>query len=312
MRDASYRFFQNRACEFFPCHTVEDVEKFNCLFCYCPLYLREKCLGNPSYLVDGRGCKIKDCSNCTVVHRPEMYDEIMHQLGRQDQVLELSIRSFWNEILERMAEIAGWHQMDEEMSREHRSTAVSAVTNLLQKHKYFYRVEVLLQPFDKSCVQDGKFQFGGQEIRCNVLERIDRSQVENGYIYAFHAPDINVDEGESLLAKYYLEVFQIACMDVCRQQIQDYLERKHSVLQKQYCSPSFGPGYYGMDIDAVPKLISFLEADTVGVKWQEDKLYPIMSLVGVYLISKGELLAECKDCAGCLGQAGGCQYCMNR
>ena len=33
---------------------------------------------------------------------------------------------------------------------------------------------------------------------------------------------------------------------------------------------------------------------------------------GVYLISKGELLAECKDCAGCLGQAGGCQYCMNR
>ena len=290
--DASYRFFQNRACEFFPCHAVEDVEKFNCLFCYCPLYLREKCLGNPSYLVDGRGCKIKDCSNCTVVHRPEMYDEIMHQLGRQDQVLELSIRSFWNEILERMAEIAGWHQMDEEMRREHRSTAVSAVTNLLQKHKYFYRVEVLLQPFDKSCVQDGKFQFGGQEIRCNVLERIDRSQVENGYIYAFHAPDINVDEGESLLAKYYLEVFQIACMDVCRQQIQDYLERKHSVLQKQYCSPSFGPGYYGMDIDAVPKLISFLEADTVGVKWQEDKLYPIMSLVGVYLISKGELLAE--------------------
>ena len=182
----------------------------------------------------------------------------------------------------------------------------------MQKHKYFYRVEVLLQPFDKSCVQDGKFQFGGQEIRCNVLERIDRSQVENGYIYAFHAPDINVDEGESLLAKYYLEVFLIACMDVCRQQIQDYLERKHSVLQKQYCSPSFGPGYYGMDIDAVPKLISFLEADTVGVKWQEDKLYPIMSLVGVYLISKGELLAKCKDCAGCLGQAGGCQYCMNR
>ena len=101
--DASYRFFQNRACEFFPCHAVEDVEKFNCLFCYCPLYLREKCLGNPSYLVDGRGCKIKDCSNCTVVHRPEMYDEIMHQLGRQDQVLELSIRSFWNEIL-----CAGW------------------------------------------------------------------------------------------------------------------------------------------------------------------------------------------------------------
>lgn len=130
------------------------------------------------------------------MHRPEMYDEIMHQLGRQDQVLELSIRSFWNEILEQVArDCQGWQQMDEEMRREHRSTAVSAVTNLLQKHKYFYRVEVLLQPFDKSCVQDGKFQFGGQEIRCNVLERIDRSQVENGYIYAFHAPWIQCRRG---------------------------------------------------------------------------------------------------------------------
>ena len=33
-----YAFFQNRACEFFPCHKGADAENFNCLFCYCPLY----------------------------------------------------------------------------------------------------------------------------------------------------------------------------------------------------------------------------------------------------------------------------------
>ena len=45
-----YAFFQNRACEFFPCHKGADAENFNCLFCYCPLYaLGRKCGGNFRY-----------------------------------------------------------------------------------------------------------------------------------------------------------------------------------------------------------------------------------------------------------------------
>ncbi|MBP8030977.1 MAG: metal-binding protein, partial [Acetobacterium sp.] len=37
--DASnYKFFQHRDCEYFPCHQADDLEDFNCLFCYCPLY----------------------------------------------------------------------------------------------------------------------------------------------------------------------------------------------------------------------------------------------------------------------------------
>ena len=42
----SYRFFQNKECEYFPCHKTENEEEFNCLFCYCPLYREKKCIGN--------------------------------------------------------------------------------------------------------------------------------------------------------------------------------------------------------------------------------------------------------------------------
>ena len=69
----SYRYFENRDCEYYPCH---DKEHMNCLFCYCPLNHLEKCPGNPSFLeVDGN--RIKDCSNCTFPHEPENYDVIM-------------------------------------------------------------------------------------------------------------------------------------------------------------------------------------------------------------------------------------------
>lgn len=81
---ANYDFFQNSACEFFPCHECADPEKFSCLFCYCPLYaLGDKCGGNFTYTKEG----IKDCSNCLIPHRRENYLRIMAKMG---DVLELA------------------------------------------------------------------------------------------------------------------------------------------------------------------------------------------------------------------------------
>ncbi len=75
----SYDFFQNKQCEYFPCHAGADPEKFNCLFCYCPLYaLGKDCGGAFIYTKEG----IKDCSNCTRPHRKENYEAITHDLRK--------------------------------------------------------------------------------------------------------------------------------------------------------------------------------------------------------------------------------------
>ncbi len=82
-----YKFFCNRECEYFPCHKGVDPERFNCLFCYCPLYaLGEKCGGNFSYTASG----IKDCSGCTVPHIPENYSRI---IARFADIAELARRT---------------------------------------------------------------------------------------------------------------------------------------------------------------------------------------------------------------------------
>lgn len=81
---ASYQYFQNKECEYFPCHKGADRENFNCLFCFCPLYaLGDQCGGSFTYTEDG----IKDCSGCLKPHRAENYDKIM---GKMPEVLELS------------------------------------------------------------------------------------------------------------------------------------------------------------------------------------------------------------------------------
>lgn len=74
----SYKFFQNSACEFFPCHDSAGEEKFNCLFCYCPLYAGE-CPGEP-YARIINGHSIKDCSGCGFPHNAENYDDMIRCL----------------------------------------------------------------------------------------------------------------------------------------------------------------------------------------------------------------------------------------
>ena len=73
INDRHYAFFSDRDCEYFPCHPGADPDNFNCLFCYCPLYLLgEECGGNFRWLENG----VKDCSNCLFPHRRENYDVI--------------------------------------------------------------------------------------------------------------------------------------------------------------------------------------------------------------------------------------------
>ena len=74
---ANYDFFQNSACESFPCHKCAEPENFSCLFCYCPLYaLGNKCGGAFTYTKEG----IKDCSGCLIPHRRENYERIMEKM----------------------------------------------------------------------------------------------------------------------------------------------------------------------------------------------------------------------------------------
>ena len=68
----------HRSCEYFPCHKGVPLETFNCLFCFCPLYLlKDQCGGNFKYRDNG----VKDCTNCTVPHGPDSYERVMDKMS---------------------------------------------------------------------------------------------------------------------------------------------------------------------------------------------------------------------------------------
>ena len=74
------RFFQNLECEYFPCHQGIRKEEFNCLFCYCPLYmLGKQCGGNCTYTEKG----VKSCRDCTFPHQKGNYEQV---IARFDEI----------------------------------------------------------------------------------------------------------------------------------------------------------------------------------------------------------------------------------
>ena len=78
----NYKFSQNNKCEYFPCHKVENKDDFNCLFCFCPLYLlKNKCGGNFKYTND-----FKDCSDCKIPHSKGAYKFVMSKMSLVTQM----------------------------------------------------------------------------------------------------------------------------------------------------------------------------------------------------------------------------------
>ena len=86
-----FSFFQNRACEYFPCHPDVPQEDFNCLFCYCPLYaLGRKCGGNCAYTETG----IKDCSRCSFPHHRKSYGCVIERYKDINEVVRRSDEAY--------------------------------------------------------------------------------------------------------------------------------------------------------------------------------------------------------------------------
>ena len=78
----SYRFFENKACKYYPCH--KGIENLNCLFCYCPLYHMD-CTGNYRYIKKGDR-QIKECTDCVFPHIPGNYERIIRMLSEDHPI----------------------------------------------------------------------------------------------------------------------------------------------------------------------------------------------------------------------------------
>ena len=126
-----------------------------------------------------------------------MYDKVIKHLQRQEEIVHIDVRKMRPQIEDRLVQITHINDMEDGMRAEHRLLADHVVngvmTGSLATVSNPMEASVLLQPFAGECVHKGYLEFGNKKIECNVLEQIDIAGVEKGYLYAFHAPDVDLE-----------------------------------------------------------------------------------------------------------------------
>lgn len=65
-----------RDCEYYPCH----FEGQDCTFCFCPFYPCNDERTGGKYVESSTGGTVWSCANCTIVHEPEVAQEILDEL----------------------------------------------------------------------------------------------------------------------------------------------------------------------------------------------------------------------------------------
>lgn len=65
-----------RDCEYYPCH----FEGQDCTFCFCPFYPCNDERTGGKYVESSTGGTVWSCADCTIVHEPEVAQEILDEL----------------------------------------------------------------------------------------------------------------------------------------------------------------------------------------------------------------------------------------
>jgi Zn-finger protein len=65
-----------RNCEYYPCH----FEGQDCTFCFCPLYPCNDERTGGKYVKSSTGGKVWSCVDCTIIHEPEVAQEMLNEL----------------------------------------------------------------------------------------------------------------------------------------------------------------------------------------------------------------------------------------
>ncbi len=160
--------------------------------------------------------------------------------------------------------------------------------------------------FENQPVMEGaNLQAGAAVVRCRYFQQIPREDVIGVHFYLVTLEHFDCDVEESTEA-VYRDIWGTSIIDAVMESLPEHLCKDRAFL-----SSAMGPGYYGMDISEGRQIFSLLRGETAGVRiTQSGVLIPEKSCIGFFLQYNRKDVKMQRACRQCLGQKGGCQFCV--
>lgn len=137
---------------------------------------------------------------------------------------------------------------------------------------------------------------------------VERDQVENGQMK-------NDKVAETLLTSFYQDAWGTGMIDGGRDLLREWISSREGISggeDEAVVSDSFGPGYYGMELEQVDSFFSILEGERIGARLlHRGVISPPKACAGFYLVLEPGSQLPPGDCRSCIGNPNGCCFCRN-
>ena len=147
-------------------------------------------------------------------------------------------------------------------------------------------------------------------FRCGAFEQLRQEEVRRCYVYLLTAGEPE-PFGERLTDLLFADIWATSFIEAGRQLLRERVATLASNEEsKGVLTDSFGPGYYGMQLEEVGNFFKVLDAEAIQVRLHESGvILPVKTCTGMFLLLNEGSQIPPVSCEGCLGNAGGCQFC---
>ncbi len=178
------------------------------------------------------------------------------------------------------------------------------------------RVEIkaIISSFPGSSIQGNLAVLSGIGFECNAFQRLDPEHVTGVYAYILSAGIYELDNEDPIMDQLFADIWGTAYVDAGLEILKKYVEKD---LQETCGNSditvldSFGPGFYGMDVNQVGKFFELLDGDKIGVKARSNSLMlPLKSCSGFFIGVDDKTSLPASDCKSCRSEYKNCAFCQ--
>lgn len=263
----------------------------------------------------------------------------------KNQLIRISMEDAWPYAREYFINICGFRNKEGEKYKrmlEHGMQIRERIADRVD-------LKAVVSSFDRNVISGNTAKIDGATFVCNAFEQLNRDSIQKIYAYLFTSGSFELKEDEPVIDQLYSDIWGTAYTDAGLEVLKHHLKadfdrsgtgkptgtagstgstgstdstsRSGSTGgdsavaggRKAVILDSFGPGYYGMDVDQIGRFFQILDGDSIGVRARTNSLMlPLKSCAGFYIIVDDDTRLPSADCANCHSDHSGCEFCQSR
>lgn len=184
---------------------------------------------------------------------------------------------------------------------------------VLEKGKDRLNPSAVLSSIERNAFQKSSLIIKNKVFTCPAFEQIPDENILKIYPYLLTVGKCEF-EGKNMLEQYYADVWGNAFLQGGRELLRDQIAHIASQTYPLfYVTYSFGPGFYGMNLNKLTDLSEVLDGELIGFSKDESNIMNTCKYCGgFFFVVKDQTKLPAINCKDCIGHEEGCRFCGGR